>query len=194
MVFQPVNDVVAALIAFKAAEEEDDPSRIQDIRGPSEVLNKRLYGRYPEGSWNLRVEESRSGILWQALSGILDPYPSYASAYIALALDTTLSTEDYKKELSNLNRSWLDFLDRNSFLNTHTHKVISGEYHRVSCPQCSLLTAMAVQNKDMHDLFVRDLLPLKTPEDRMSFLRESGLLPLLDEQIPDTTQPSLIIR
>lgn len=187
MAFNIGKSTLSKLIDFKAGEWKDDPARIEDIRGPYEILHQRKFGHLPLGSWNLREEESRSGIIWQALCGAMDNYPSFASAYLSLALDKGLSTEDYTKELRSLNKSWGDYLDREGLTSDHHHSVMHNAYARVSCVQCSILTALAVQDTAMHDLFVKELLPLKTPKDRQSYLAEKGLIPLLDKMIPDKT-------
>ncbi len=185
MAFEVRKDALLKLIAFKASERKDDPERIEDIRGPYEIMHQRKFGTLPAGSWNLREKESRSGVIWQVLSGAMDQYPSFAAAYLSLALDNALSVDDYTKELRSLNKHWGDHLDREGLTSDHHHNVMRGTYMRVSCVQCSTLTALACQDEAMHDLFVKELLPLKTPQDRHAYLAEKGLMPLLDRMIPD---------
>lgn len=185
MSFKVGKDALSKLMAFKAGEREDDPARMEGIRGPYEILYQRKFGTLPIGSWNLREEESRSGVIWQALSGAMDKYPSFAAAYLSLALDNALGAEDYAKELRALNKRWGDYLEREGHISDHHHSVMHGTYMRVSCVQCSMLTALACQDEAMHDLFVKELLPLKTPKDRQAYLAEKGLMPLLDTMIPD---------
>ncbi|PZQ48228.1 MAG: hypothetical protein DI551_01700 [Micavibrio aeruginosavorus] len=187
MTFKAGKGALSRLMDFKASEREDDPARIADIRGPYEILHQRKFGQLPLGSWNLREEESRSGLIWQVLSGAMDKHPSFAAAYLSLALDNALSAEDYTKELRSLNRRWGDYLDHEGLTSDHHHSVMHGTYNRVACVQCSTLTALAVQDPAMHDLFVKELLPLKTPRDRQAYLAEKGLMPLLDKMIPDKT-------
>ena len=176
---------LAKLIDFKASERIDDESRIPDIRGPYEISYQRKFGKMPEGLWNLREEESRSGLIWQVLSGILDKHPSFGSAYLSLALDKALNAEEYTRELRSLNKRWGDYLEREALTSDHHHAAMRHTYHRVSCVQCSTLTALACQDAGMHDLFVKEILPLKTPRDRQAYLVEKGLMPLLDAMIPD---------
>ena len=185
MTFDIGKSALSRLIDFKASEREDDPARIEGIRGPYEILHLRKFGQLPAGSWNLREEESRSGVIWQVLSGAMDTYPSFAVAYLSLALDNALGAQDYAKELRALNKRWGDYLDREGLVTDHHHSVMRGTYKRVACVQCSTLTALACQDPDMHDLFVKELLPLKTPQDRQAYLAEKGLMPLLDRMIPD---------
>lgn len=185
MTFETGKSALSKLIDFKANEREDDPARIENIRGPYEIMHQRKYGTLPTGSWNLREEESRSGLIWQVLSGAMDKYPSFASNYLSLALDNTLSAKDYTKELRNLNKRWGDYLDREGLTSDHHHSVMRGTYKRVACVQCSTLTALACQDPEVHDLFVKELLPLKTPQDRQAYMAEKGLIPLLDKMIPD---------
>jgi hypothetical protein len=185
MTFEVGKSALAKLIAFKASEREDDPARIEDIRGPYEILHLRKFGQLPLGSWNLREEESRSGVVWQVLSGAMDKYPSFAAAYLSLALDNVLSAEEYTKELRALNKRWGDYLDSEGHTSDHHHSVMHNHYSRVSCVQCSQLTALAIQDPVMHDLFVKELLPLKSPQDRQAYLAEKGFMPLLDRMIPD---------
>lgn len=185
MTFKIRADAVGKLVDFKNSERQDDPDRIADIRGPYEILHQRKFGFVPVGSWNLREEESRSGLIWQVLSGAMDRYPPFASAYLSLALDNALGREDYTKELRKLNKRWGDYLEREGHISDHHHSVMRGTYTRVACVQCSMLTALAVQDGGMHDLFVKELLPLKTPEDRRAYLVENGLIAHLDTMIPD---------
>ncbi len=184
--FGPANKAaLAKLMTYKASEREDDPARIPDIRGPYEIAYQRKFGKMPQGIWNLREEESRSGLIWQVLSGIMDKHPSFGSAYLSLALDKTLNPEEYSRELRSLNKRWGDYLERDGFMTDHHHSVMHGTYHRVSCVQCSTLTALACHDAGMHDLFVKEILPLKSPRDRQAYLVEKGLMPLLDAMIPD---------
>lgn len=185
MIFKPSQTALGRLMDFKAAERQDDPVRIEGIRGPYEIMYERKFGKMPDGMWNLREEESRSGLIWQVLSGAMDNYPPYAAAYLSLALDKALSTEDYTKELRTLNKRWGDHLDREGLTSDHHHGLMRGTYMRVSCVQCSMLTALACQDPEMHDLFEKELLPLKTPRDRHAYLAEKGLVEMLDTMIPD---------
>lgn len=184
MAFKLNVDAIGRLVEYKSSECEDDPGRIEDIRGPYEILHQRKYGTLPLGAWKLREEESRSGIIWQVLSGAMDKYSPFASAYLSLALDTALGKEDYAKELRKLNKRWGDYLEREGHVSDHHHSVMHSTYMRVSCPQCSILAALAVQDGAMHDLFVKELLPLKTPKDRQAYLVEKGMMPHLDVMIP----------
>lgn len=185
MLIKPKPDAIQNLSIFKAAERKDDPARMPDIRGPYEILHQRKYGRLPDDIWNLRVEESRSGLLWQSLSGMMDNYPDFAAAYIALALSSSLTAEEYRRELIALNKSWGAYLERENLTSDHHHSAMRGTYHRVSCVQCSTLTMLACQDPEIHDLFVKELLPLKSPQDRMDLLKEKGLYTLLDVMVPD---------
>jgi hypothetical protein len=185
MTYFPADDLFNSLVAFKAAEREDDPARIADIRGPYEIYYKHKHGRYPEGTWNLRVEESRSGLVWQALSGILDPYPDFAAAYLALGLDKGLDEKTFVQELRALNKSWEKYIELAGLATDHTHTNMRKTFMRVDCAQCSMLAAIACRDEALNTMFVKDLLPLKNPNDRMAFLKEQGLLPLLDTMIPD---------
>lgn len=183
--FQPSQTALSRLMNFKAAEREDDPERIPHIRGPYEIFYEQKFGGPPPGIWNLRVQESRSGLLWQALSGALDRHEAFASAYVALALDLSLNTDEYRRELQKLNKSWVEYLKRDNLTSDHNHSVIRDTYHRVSCAQCSTLTALAVQDPEIHEMFTKELLPLKNPADRMALLKDKGLITLLDAMIPD---------
>jgi hypothetical protein len=79
--------MVSALVDFKASENRNDPMRQQDRHGPYEELTLRKTGKlssdyYEDGNdepWGLRVQESRSNILWQVLSGAMDKHPDFAS-------------------------------------------------------------------------------------------------------------------
>ncbi|MBM3602418.1 MAG: hypothetical protein FJX22_01370 [Alphaproteobacteria bacterium] len=177
------------LLAFKASERKDDPSRYQGIHGPYEVLTIHETGRLPddyyaEGDdipWGLRVAESRSNILYQSVSGMLDKYPEYAAAYLGLALARSLADEDYVTELGQLNEDWNKFIERASLPMGHQHRAMRTTYSGVSCAACSLLTALAVSDKGMGEIF-NDLLGLK-PEERVEALTVKGLMPLLNVTI-----------
>ncbi|MFN5174347.1 MAG: hypothetical protein ACK5WY_01840 [Holosporaceae bacterium] len=176
------------LLAFKASESKDDPSRLQGIHGPYEVLTIQQTGRLPddyyaEGDyipWGLRVAESRSNILFQIVSGMLDKFPQFGKEYMGLAL-AQLADEDYVQELRTLNGDWDRFLQQASLPMGHQHQVMRTTYSGVSCPACSLLTALAVNDKGMGEIF-NDLLGLK-PEERVAALNEKGLMPLLNVTI-----------
>ena len=185
MAYSPTDALFNGLIDFKASEREDDPARIPDIRGPYEIFYRYKHGHYPDGMWNLRVEESRSGLIWQALSGILDSHPDFAAAYLALGLDKGLDDKEFVQELRALNKSWENFIERAGIATDHKHSRMRSAYMRVECAQCSLLSAIACRDEGMNTLFTKELLPLKNPKDRMAYLREKGLLPLLDQMIPD---------
>ncbi|PZP55137.1 MAG: hypothetical protein DI586_07790 [Micavibrio aeruginosavorus] len=182
---------LAELVLFKAIEHKDDPARIHGIHGPYEELTIRKTGKLPAdyfaGSdpepWGLRIRESRSNILWQVLSGVMDKHAEFGMNYMALTLDNSLSDEDYAKELGRLNKDWGDFLDHSGVFRDHHHTAMGHEYKRVACPACSTLTALACQDAGMQALF-RELLPLDTA-DRRKLLSEKGLMPLLDKMIPD---------
>lgn len=182
---------IEELMVFKASERKDDPTRLQRIHGPYEELTIRKTGKLPadyyaEGDpepWGLRVRESRSNILWQVLSGVMDKHPEFGANYMALALDKALGDEDYAKELGKLNKSWGDFLDHSGIFRDHHHTAMRHTYGRVACPACSALTALACQDAGIQAVF-KDLLPLGVT-DRRKLLAEKGLLPLLDTMIPE---------
>ena len=183
---------VAELMAFKAAERKDDPARLQEIHGPYEELTIRKTGKLPADyyaagdpePWGLRVRESRSNILWQVLSGVMDKHYEFGANYMALALDNALDDDDYAKELRKLNKSWGDFLDHAGVFRDHQHSAMGHTYARVACPACSMLTALACQDAGMQIVF-KELLPLGIA-DRRKLLSERGLMPLLDTMIPDS--------
>ena len=182
---------IEELMTFKASERKDDPARLQQIHGPYEELTIRKTGKLPpdyyaEGDfqpWGLRVRESRSNILWQVLSGVMDRHPEFGANYMALALDNALGDEDYAKELGKLNKSWGDYLDHSGIFRDHHHTAMRHTYGRVACPACSTLTALACQDAGMQAVF-KELLPLGV-EDRRKLLAEKGLMPLLDVMIPE---------
>ena len=184
-------ETLSALVAFKASEDKNDPTREQDRHGPYEELTLRKTGKLPadyyedgsETPWGLRVMESRSNILWQVLSGAMDKYPDFAANYMALTLDMALSDDDYTKELKKLNKDWGDYQFVSGLHGDHQHSSMSHVYKRVACPACSMLTALSIRDASMKDLFV-EMQPMK-PQDRKAFLSEKGLLGMLDIMIPD---------
>ena len=193
--------VIDKLLAFKESEYKNDPARIHDIRGPYEVAYFHAHGKLPPQCydigdpipWGLRVEESRSNILWQVLAGVIDAHPEFAAAYLQIALAQDLDHETYPIELRKLNKDWTNHLDHQMFNAGHVHSTMGATYNRVSCPACSLLTALAIQNKGMNE-YIKDIIVLKNPQDRQKFLQEKGLLPLLDIEIPEIKKPELILR
>lgn len=196
--FNAGEQAVAELMAFKAAERKDDPARIHEIHGPYEELTIRRTGKLPADyyakgdpePWGLRVRESRSNILWQVLSGVMDKHPEFGANYMALALDNVLDDGNYAKELRQLNKSWGDFLNHAGVLRDHHHTAMGYAYTRVACPACSMLAALASQDAGMQAVF-KEMLPLGMG-DRRKLLTEKGLMPLLDTMIPDMKpQPKL---
>lgn len=192
MTHQPIEQsMMKTLMAFKASERKDDPARLQNIHGPFEEMTVRKTGRLPddyftpgdEAPWGLRPQESRSNILWQVVSGIMDRHPEFGAHYMALALDKALGDKEYAKELRALNKSWGDYVDHAGVVRDHHHGVMRQNYMRVSCPACSVLTAMACRDAGMEALF-REMIQLK-PADRRALLQERGLINLLDRMIPD---------
>jgi hypothetical protein len=181
-------DAMKELLAFKASESKDDSSRLQGIHGPYEVLTIHQTRRLPddyyaEGDdtpWGLRVAESRSNILFQIVSGMMDKHPDFAAQYLGLAL-ARLADEDYVQELRTLNGDWDRFLQQASLPMGHQHQAMSVTYSRLPCPACCTLTALVVRDKGMGAIF-RGLLDLK-PKSRVAALTEKGLMPLLDVTI-----------
>ena len=179
-------NAIAELMAFKESERKDDPSRHQGIYGPYEVLTIHQRGRLPddyyvEGDdipWGLRVAESRSNILFQIVSGMMDKHPDFAAPYLGLALDRSLADEDYVTELGQLNKDWNKFIKQTTMPMGHQHQAMRTTYSGVSCAACSMLTALAVNDKGMGEIF-NDLVGLK-PEERVAALKEKGLMPLLN--------------
>ena len=196
--------IISELVKFKQNEAKDDPERRLGIHGPYEEIILRQTGRLPkdyydrqeDGPWGLRGLESRSNILWQVLSGIIDNEPYFASSYMSLALDKALDDDSYAAELFKLNQDWGSYVDK-SFLNkSHKHHSAGGHQHsltdvygRVACPACSVLTAVALRDAGMHAVFT-EMLPLNAA-DRKAFLEEKGFAPLLDTMITDLQKPSL---
>ena len=165
--------------------------RAQGRHGPFEELSLRKTGKLPadyyeagnEQPWGLRVQESRSNILWQVLSGAMDQYPDFAANYMALALDTALDDDDYTKELGKLNKDWGDYQFVSNLHGDHQHSSMSHVYGRVACPACSMLTALSIRDDGMKSVF-EEMRSMK-PQDRKAYLSEQGLLGLLDTMIPD---------
>jgi hypothetical protein len=186
--------LLAELVAFKRDARKDDPSRLQEIYGPYEIAMMAAKGRLPADwyepddpePWGMRVAESRSNILWQSISGIMDRYPQFAAEYLSLGLDTVLSDADYVKELRSLNAAWKEYGEHEGMFKDHRHSAMGHIYRRVACPGCSLLAAMAHKSPGMQKIF-QELLPL-SPQDRRAALAERGLLPMMNKVVPDTVQ------
>lgn len=184
------------LMAFKASERKDDPDRRQGLHGPYEALVLQKTGRLPDDyfsvgddmPWGLRMQESRSNILWQVLSGMLDHRPEFAAAYMGLALTTNLNVDEYGRELGKIHKSWGEYHANKSIFGNHLHGAMKSQYQSVACPACSVLTAMVCQDEAMNTLFQK-LIPMSF-EERNHFMREQGFVPLLNTMIP--TQQILI--
>ncbi len=177
--------LITELMAFKASERKDDPTRSLNLHGPYEELVLMNTGRLPDDyyapgddtPWGLRLEESRSNILWQVVSGLLDQSPDFAANYLGLALDKTLGADDYAKELTQLHTDWR----RHHGPHVH-HQSMGAAYRSVACPACSVVTALACRDAGMHALF-QELQPLN-PADRRQLLQDKQLMPLLKLMIP----------
>lgn len=188
--FSLAPDDLRMLMAFKASARKDDPSRRLGLHGPYEELVLNKTGRLPDDyyddgqdePWGLRLEESRSNILWQVTSGLMDFCPEFAGAYMALALDHGLGADDYARELSGLHRDWRRYIEHAGVLRDHHHQSMGHIYRSVACPACSVLTAMASRDQGMVTLF-KSMTGL-TPPERRAFLKEQGLLPYLTMMIP----------
>lgn len=190
-------DDIKKLMAFKASERKNDPERQTGLHGPYEEMVLLKSGRLPddyyeEGDgepWGLRVQESRSNLLWQVTSGLMDRYPEFGGAYMALALDHGLGKDDYARELQKLNKDWRGYIEHAGIFNDHHHKSMGHIYRSVACPACSVLTSMASQNERVIRLF-KEMSAFK-PNDRRQFLEDKGLLPLLNTMISDLPVISL---
>ena len=178
------------LMGFKATERKDDPERRYGLHGPYEELVLKNTGRLPDdyynegddAPWGLRLQESRSNILWQVLSGMLDHRPEFAAAYLGVALTSSLNVDEYSRELGGIHKSWSDYHSKKNIFNNHSHSALRGKMHSVSCPACSLLTAMVCQDEEMNHLFQR-LIPMNH-EERTYFMKEQGFAPLLNIEVP----------
>ncbi len=191
MMMEGGENALQRLMAFKASERKDDPDRRQALHGPYEELILQKTGRLPEDyyqdgddiPWGLRLQESRSNILWQVLSGMLDHRPEFAAAYLGLSLDQSLNIDEYSKELKSIHSKWADYHATKNIFNTHRHGAMKGQYNSVSCPACSVLTAMVCQDEAMNKLFQK-LIPMSL-EERNHFMKEQGFTPLLAVMIPE---------
>ncbi len=183
--------ILLRLMALKSTERKDDPERRQDLYGPYEELVMQATGRLPEGyyevgddaPWGLLLHESRSNILWQVLSGMIDHRPEFAAAYMGLALDHSLSVDEYARELGKIHHNWRQYHATQNIFSNHRHQAMKDQYHAVSCPACSVLTSMVCQDPKMNELFQK-LIPM-TIDERKFFLEEQGFAPLLNVMIPD---------
>ena len=191
-IFQPLRDLAGyqtmlQVMIDKKNSDKNDPNRRNDLYGPYPVFVRANTGRLPESyydendpePWGLFLNESRSGVLWQTLSGMMDNDQGFAGAYLELALDTSLSVDDYARELAKLNGSWISYMNRNTHLHDHHHSL----YHSVSCAGCTALAAVTVQSSEMTKFFKENLHGL-LPKDRLAFLQEKKLLPLLNHNLP----------
>lgn len=187
--------MMSELMNFKASENKADPERQQGLHGPYEELMRLRTGNLPadyyepgdEQPWGLRPQESRSNILWQVLSGVMDHAPDFGAAYMTLTLDRGLADHDYRHELANLHKDWARYIEHAGLIRDHQHKRMSHIYKSVSCPACSILTATACRDPAMNALF-HEMLPLKAA-DRRQLLQDRNMAPLLNIMIPATPKP-----
>lgn len=186
---------IQQLITFKALGKKDDPERKLGLHGPYEQITIAKTGKLPtvyfdEGDpvpWGLSIQESRSSIMWQVTSGLMDSFPEFGAVYMALALDHGLGEKEYGLELGKLNKDWNNYIDHSGLMRDHVHRSMGHTYRSVACPACSVLTTMASQNEGMISLF-KEMTGLK-PAQRTEFLNSKGLTPYLNMMIP-TANPS----
>lgn len=189
-------NTLLSLALSQAASPKDDPQRRQGLHGPYEELHLMKKGTLPDTyfatgdpePWSLLVQESRSNLLWQVVSGMLDKQPDFAATYMGLALDLGLSDDDYAKELDSVHKDFRHFMQHASQTQDHHHRSMGDIYRSVSCPACSVLTSLACHDPQMHSLF-QDMLPLK-PDDRRALLAEKGLAPLLAATVQTGPKPA----
>jgi len=187
------------LIDFKAAERKDDPTRIQGIHGPYEETHVRCKGQLPDDyfakndpePWGLRIEESKSNILWQILSGVMDSYPDFGAQYLGLVLDKALPETSYVLELKKLNKDWGDAFETMGVRKDHAHESMKGAFKRVDCAACNLLTAAAIRDDGMMNEF--KALRGKNPQERVEYLQSKGFDVLLTVSIPSVQEKGLIL-
>lgn len=185
------------LVDMRLQSAKDDPERRIGIHGPYEELMIMKTGRLPDlyfdagdpQPWGLRVSDSRSSILWQVLSGVLDRQPEFASSYMALALDNALSDDDYSRELGKMHKDFRSYMEHAGVLRDHHHRAMTHVYKSVACPACTLLASLAVKDEKMHALF-REMLPM-SPAGRRQHLSERGLMPMLNIAIDTTLSKAL---
>ena len=184
--------MMSELMNFKASENKADPARLPGLHGPYEELMRLRTGMLPDDyyepgdaePWHLRPQESRSNILWQVLSGVMDHAPDFAAAYMTLGLDRTLSDEDYAHELRKMHKDWGRYIEHAGLIRDHQHTRMTHIYKSVSCPACSILTATACRDPAMNALF-REMLPMNAA-DRRQLLQDRSMAPLLNIMIPVT--------
>jgi hypothetical protein len=187
------------LVDFKLGERKDDPTRVHGIHGPFEETHLKIHGRLPDDyfakgdpvPWGLRIEESKSNILWQILSGVMDSCPEFGSAYLALVLDKGLNRDTYINELMNLNKDWGDSFEKLGVRKDHRHQSMKSIFTRVDCAACNILTAAAIRDDGMIGEF--KALIGKTREERIEYLKSKGFDVLLTFSIPETPKKGLAL-
>lgn len=192
--FNAASDAGESLRAVQEIKKtacKEDPARKSGLHGPYEEAHLLQTGRLPDTyydadggePWGLLTSESRSNILWQALSGMLDRQPDFGSVYMGLSLDRTLDDAYYAHELKSLHGSFRSYLEKSAEPSHAHHRRMGGYFHAASCPACSVLTSMACQDAGLNEIF-RSFTGLKSG-DRAALLREKGFAPLLNVLIPD---------
>lgn len=185
-------EAVKKLIDEKSAENKSDSDRRQGLHGPYEELTILRTGNMPEGyyeagdpePWGMLVPESRRNIVWQITAGLMDKYPDVGAAYLSLAMAQNIDGCAYAKELKGIHAHWHKILETTDTSCAHgEHQAIGQEFHRIDCPGCSALGAVALESEAMRPLF--DDMVKMTPEDRRSHIAELGLTDLLYQVIPD---------
>lgn len=177
--------------AIKQTALKHDPARQPGLHGPYEEAHLLETGRLPaayydaadDAPWGLLIPESRSNILWQSLSGMLDRQPDFGSAYMGLSLDRGIDGGDYARELKSLNGSFRSYLEKSAEPSHAHHRRMGSLYHSTSCPACNVLTSMACQDAGLGEIF-KSITGLKSA-DRVAALRENGFTPLFNVLIPD---------
>lgn len=184
------DSTLAQLIAFKNSEDKNDPTRRMGIHGPYEqmhivkhgALPADYYSGNPPTPWGLRIEESRSNIIWQVTMGVLDHQPEFAAAYLGLALDKGIDGADYARELFALHQDFTKYLKTPH--HDHHHHHAAHVFNSISCTACSVVTSLAIRDNGFFSIF-KEMQDFAKGEDRRKFLKEKGLLKLMFTTIED---------
>jgi hypothetical protein len=197
------DSALANLLAFKKAEDKNDPTRRMGIHGPYEqmhivkhgALPADYYSGNPPTLWGLRIEESRSNIIWQVTMGVLDHQPEFAAAYLGLALDKGIDGADYARELFTLHQDFTKYLKAPH--HGHHHHHAAHVFNSISCTACSVVTSLAIRDNGFFGIF-KEMQGFAKGEDRRQFLEEKGLLAFMlttieDLQAAQATSPTITL-
>lgn len=183
-------------------EKKDDPERRSDLYGPYEAIWIEKTGKLPPEyfdkndpePWKLLSDEARRNILWQALSGCLDINNDWSLIYIQLAMDSSLTDDEFATELAKVNKQFLHTLDHRQY-GSNYHHVMKHDVGHIDCPGCSATAALLMIDPNIRTYFENEIKKLKTltKHERLEILRNQGLDKFLNMTVQNEAKGKIIL-